>query len=343
MNKINIEIELQNNYIEFSKIIIQHINGETLNKSILKTLLYYDIFSHPLSGDEIFTFLPQNSVTKQHVKEFLANSEKDGAPYAQKNGLYYIKPNEHYVANRIEKEIFSKKVWKAAWLATHVIKRFPFVRCVMITGTLSKNSSDKDSDLDFFIITAPKRLWIARSLLMFFKKIFLLNSKKYFCINYCITEDNLKISKRNIFTATEIATIKSTYNKKLAGKFIESNSWIKDYFPNYILKDESLHRAGCRVQNRRSLLQLITEIFFTGAIGDKTDIWLMNKTKKYWMKKYPQFNEAERSDRLKTERNESKVHPGSVQGKILDMYREKLLKYNLLLSLLPFYFCLFTP
>lgn len=269
-------------------------------------------------------------------------AEKDGAPYAEKNGLYYIKPNEHFVKSRIEKEVYSRKIWKTAWFVTHVIKRFPFVRCVMITGTLSKNSSDKDSDLDFFIITAPKRLWVARSLLMLFKKIFLLNSKKYFCINYCITEDNLKISKRNIFTATEIATIKSTYNEKLAGQFIESNSWIKEYFPNYILKDKGLHEPGCKLQNRRSFLQVISELFFPGKTGDKLDIWLMNRTQKYWMKKYPQFNEAERSDRLKTERNESKVHPGSVQGKILAMYEEKLLKYKVMLGILPFYFLLLS-
>lgn len=287
--------------------------------------------------------MPQNTLEKCELLEYLKNSKSLEVPFAEKNGYYYIKPNNQFVESRINKEAYSKKIWKKAWLATHVIKRFPFVRCIMITGTLSKNSSDSDSDLDFMIITAPDRLWIARTLLMLFKKIFLLNSKKHFCINYCITEDNLTIKQRNIFTATEIATIKSTYKPELAEKFVISNSWVKDCFPNYILNDKSLHKAGCKVQNRRSMLQAIWEFFFPGKIGDKIDFMLMNKTKEHWKKKYPQFDETERNDRLKTERNESKVHPQSVQGKILDMYREKLSKYNLLLSFYLFTFAFLHP
>jgi hypothetical protein len=241
---------------------------ETLKNNILKTLLYYDIFSHPLSSDEIFSFLPQNSVTKDDVKRFLSETSKNGSEYAESKGYYYIKPNAEFVTSRIHKEEYSKKMWRATGFVTHIIKRFPFVRCVMVTGTLSKNSSDETSDLDFMIITAPGRLWVARSMLMLFKKVFLLNSKKYFCLNYFITEDNLEISERNIFTATEIATIKATYNETLMSAFLERNKWIKDYFPNYVLNDCSLHKAGCKAQNRCSILQRIWEVFFTGKFGD---------------------------------------------------------------------------
>jgi predicted nucleotidyltransferase len=101
-------------------------------------------------------------------------------------------------------------MWKLAGIVTHVIKRFPFVRGVFVTGSLSKNSSDSSSDLDFMVITRKGRLWIARTLLMLFKKIFLLNSYKYFCINFLLSEDNLEIEDKNVFTATEVMTVKAT-------------------------------------------------------------------------------------------------------------------------------------
>lgn len=305
------------------------LKKDILKQSVLKTLLYYDIFSHPLNGDEIFTFLPQNTITKAEIHTFLKETVGNGAEFDEKSGYYYIKPNESYVNRRIEKENYSKSMWRAAWVATHVIKRFPFVRCVMVTGTLSKNSSDHTSDLDFMIITAPKRLWVAKSLLMLFKKIFLFNSKKYFCINYCITEDSLEISERNIFTATEIATIKATYNENMMRKFVEANKWIKNTFPNYILNDESLHTAGLKVSGRQSMIQKIAEIFFSGKFGDNMDEWLMQRTIKHWLRKFPHFNESERSHRLRSTPTESKAHPGSVQGKILSLYKEKLSKYNI--------------
>ena len=92
------------------------------------------------------------------------------------------------------------------------IKRFPFVRAVFLSGELSKNISSDDGDIDFMIVTEKNRLWICRTLLTFFKKIFLFNQKKYLCINYFVDEEHLHLPKKNIFTATEIAHVKPLFN-----------------------------------------------------------------------------------------------------------------------------------
>ncbi|HAX48455.1 MAG TPA: hypothetical protein PK605_13505 [Ignavibacteria bacterium] len=303
---------------------------EELQKNITKTLLYYDIFSHPLKTDEIFSFLPRNSITKQDVGNFLKETALNGsAPYAEKDGYYYIKPSEENISKRVRKENYSLKMWKQASVITHIIKRFPFVRAVLVTGSLSKNSSDAASDLDFMLVTAKNRLWISRTLLMLFKKIFFLNSYKFFCINYYVTEDNLVISERNIFTATEIATIKATYNTELLNEFIRQNEWIRDYFPNYVLCDPMLHTGGCKVNNRRSKLQRFTELLFPGRFAAAIDKKLMCMTRKHWRKKYPQLPDSERNHMFKSTENVSKTHPGNMQKKILGMYSKKLQEFNL--------------
>ena len=63
------------------------------------------------------------------------------------------------------------------------ISKFPYIENVSISGALSKNYYNNDGDIDFFLITQPNRLWIARTLLIIYKKMFLLNSRKYFCVN----------------------------------------------------------------------------------------------------------------------------------------------------------------
>jgi len=301
-----------------------------LEENILKTLLYYDIFSHPLKVEEIFIFLPENSVTRDEVYNVLksssVNTEHD---FAEKEGYYYVKPNDKNICKRKEKEEYSRKMWKAAWVVTNLIKRFPFVRAVLITGSLSKNSSDRTSDLDFMIITAPHRLWIARTLLMLFKKIFLFNSFKYFCLNYFITEDSLEIEDKNVFTATEIAHIKGTYNIHLVNKFIESNSWINKYFPNYILFDPNLHTPGCTPSNRRSILQAIAEFFIPSHFANKLDQKLMQITINYWERKYSYIEKNERNFRFRSTSQVSKSHPDSVHHKILNSYSGRLKKFNL--------------
>ena len=88
-----------------------------------------------------------------------------------------------------------------------LIFHFPFTRAIMISGSLSKNYADEASDVDYFIIVKPGRLWIARTLLIIYKRIFLMNSKKYFCVNYFIDEDHLEIEEKNLFTAVELTTL----------------------------------------------------------------------------------------------------------------------------------------
>ena len=306
------------------------MNEAQVKKNILRTLLYYDIFSHPLKPEEIFIFLPKNSMPKSKVLGMIENfsSEKESA-FAQKDGFVYVKPNDHYISRRISKENFSRRMWLAARIMTHVIKRFPFVRAVFITGSLSKNSSEKISDIDYMIITSRGRLWISRTLLILFKKIFLFNSYKYFCLNYFITEDNLEIPFKNVFTATEVAYIKATFNTDLMYDFVMANKWIKDYFPNYKFLDPYLHSAGFKVNNRRSVLQRLTEIFFRGRWGDKLDNYLLQKTSYYWNKKYSSLEENDRKLLFRTEQNVSTTHPGDMQRTILRKYNERLMRFNL--------------
>ena len=301
----------------------------TLKENIIKTLLYYDIFKHPLSTYEIFSLLPQNSISKEDVINVLEENLQSNSQIYSKDNYYFLGKNENYIELRKFRESFSKKSWKTARLVTHIIKRFPFVRAVFVTGSLSKNSSMPDSDLDFMVVAADNRLWICRTLLMLFKKVFLLNKYKFFCINYFVTENSLTIEERNIFTATEIIHIKSTFNSKLMHKFLESNLWIKHYFPNYKTGDPHFNSSGVIVNDRKSNIQKILEIFFIGYTGDRLDKYFREKTILHWKKKYSHLDENEREHMFKSTMNVSKTHPGNMQKVIINLYRNRLKDYNL--------------
>jgi predicted nucleotidyltransferase len=303
-------------------------------ENILKTLLYYDIFSHPLKKDEIYIFLPRNSLPKTDVIDLVDKfTNEEDCHFAQKNGYVYIKPNHHYVELRQQKEEHARKMWRTARLVTHIIKRFPFVRAVFITGSLSKNSTDKTSDIDFMVVTADQRLWVARTLLMLFKKLFLLNSYKFFCLNFFITENNLEIEEKNYFSATEVAHIKATFNSSMMHQFILKNLWIKKYFPNYIPGDPKVNSAGFKVNNRVSFLQKFFEISFFGAIGDKLDNYFKQKMINFWKRKYGYLNESDLNFMFKSTNSVSRAHPGNMQKVILGKYSGKLKQFNLDMNL----------
>src|SRR6187401_592918 len=100
----------------------------TLKENILKTLLYYDIFRHPLVPDEIFSLLPQNSISKSEFNKALIEYAENNPVICSKDNYYFVGHNEDFIELRRSKEIVSKKAWKHARLITHLIKRFPFVR-----------------------------------------------------------------------------------------------------------------------------------------------------------------------------------------------------------------------
>ena len=64
---------------------------------------------------------------------------------------------------------------------------------------LSKNYFDANSDFDFFIITKPNRLWISRTLYILLFKLFSKEKQKLYCLNYFISEADLKINDQNLF------------------------------------------------------------------------------------------------------------------------------------------------
>ncbi|MDG2109914.1 MAG: hypothetical protein P8J76_02610, partial [Schleiferiaceae bacterium] len=116
---------------------------------------------------------------------------------------------------------------------------------VYLSGSLSKSGvQSKDDDLDFFILTASNRVWTAKFFLIAFKKTFLFNSEKYFCINLLMDENQLSLTKRNRYTATEVVSLVSLKNVQGLEQFLAANHWVKEYFPNEALPDASPFESG---------------------------------------------------------------------------------------------------
>ena len=236
----------------------EHINvqQENFSEEVLRTLLYYDLFHYPLTSQQLFTFFPTNSLTfnefyKKMQEEFLQES------VAEKGGFVFLQEQED-IERRKRNEANAIPMMRIARFVTHIIKRFPFVRAVFLSGELSKNISSDNGDIDYMIVTEKNRLWICRTLLILFKKIFLLDNKKYFCVNYFIDEDHLELNEKNIFTATEIAHLKPLHNFELFSRYIQANKWIKNFFPNFSLARMNIKKFV----SRKSFLQKLFELLF---------------------------------------------------------------------------------
>jgi len=296
-----------------------------MQEQILRTLLYYDIWKYPLTKEELFCFLPVNGMSFSQFCTVL-NTSGPGPDVAETRGYYFLRNQPVSVVDqRLEREANAQALWRIARISMHLIKRFPFVRGVFVSGDLSKNATTPESDIDFYLVTAPNRVWICRTLLILFKKVFLLNNKKYFCLNFFSSSDHLEIKERNMFVATEVAHLKPLYNETLFHSYLDANQWMRRLFPNFDLA--TLRQPV--PDNRRSYFQLIIESIFRLLPSDAIDRFLMNRMRKVWATRYPAYDEPTRDRIFRSTRNESRAYAGNYQDKILDLYRSGLREHGL--------------
>jgi hypothetical protein len=298
------------------KEVIVH---SALSKNILKTLIYFDMFQYPLTAEEVFYRLQTNHVTDTDVREELKHMTRQSLVYPL--DLFYSLHNDMSLEKRRKQgNVLARKYLKLAEKKAGLIASFPFVRAVMASGSLSKEYMDETSDLDFFIITSPKRLWIARTLLVLYKRIFLGGSHKLFCVNYFIDEEHLEIEEKNIFTATELATLIPLCGQEQYTRLIGTNTWIKDFLPNF--KPRPTDHVPSRKAN---LIRTIAECLLGFLGGTRLNTFFMKLTARRWQNMYQnKYSKIDFDIAFKTKSYTSKNHPNHFQKKITNLYKERL-------------------
>jgi hypothetical protein len=292
-----------------------------LQSAILKTLFYFDIFHYPLTTEELEKCCLSENPVKTEFKAAL-NYLVEKKYIGQKNGYYMASPDENILLQRLEGNKRAEQMMKKSFFYSKLISRFPFVEAVFISGSLAKGCVDKKGDVDYFVIARPGRLWVCRTLLMLFKKIFLFNSRKYFCINYFIDSDHLTIPDQNLFTATEIAFLKPVYNPAVCKRFLEQNKWVRVYYPS--MPDPDTAEI---IQVNRSFFRMFFEWILKGQAGERWDIRFLRISLNRWKRKFSHIAPVPFELNFRSNRSTSKHHPSGFQNKVLDQYEMKLCEF----------------
>lgn len=297
---------------------MEHSNGylTDIEQSLLRKLIYFDIFSYPLLPEEIMLYCDYPNIIKGEALLALQELENKNLINFDR-GYYYLGNDPSKIDRRIEGNRLADERIGTAIKYAKLIANFPFVKAVLISGSLSKHFMKPDSDIDFFLITEPGKLWLCRMMLTLFKKIFLLNSFKNFCLNYFIDANSLEIPDKNVFTATEIAFLLPMYNFHLYEKFMKANIWYRSEYPNIPYHQELIEIDPNGIKK-------ILEFPFNNWIGNILDQLSFIVIKGFWQKKFRHFNKESFELNFRSHKNVSKHHPLTFQEKVLKKYTEKI-------------------
>jgi hypothetical protein len=277
------------------------------------------MFDYPLKKRELFVFLQHEADSHEfdNTIEFLLNE----SVIFRLHDLYSLHNNFSLVERRFKGNELAESMLKKAQAGAKLLSKFPYVKAVTISGSLSKNFADETTDIDYFIITEKNRMWVSRSFLHLFKKLtFLFNKQHLYCMNYFVDEAQLEIVEKNIFTATEIATLIPLYGSETIEKFYGANSWTQQLLPNHYL------RVSSAKQIKSNWIRFIIEKMLNNAVGNLLDTFLMKLTAKSWKAKAKKGKKNSRGIlmALDTSKHHAKPSAANFQQKLLNHYENKL-------------------
>ncbi|MDO8565630.1 MAG: hypothetical protein Q7S04_00400 [Candidatus Moranbacteria bacterium] len=218
-----------------------------LGKNIVVTVTYYDVLDMPLSAFEIWKHLISQKdddvshnqpCTLGDIYKFLASGQLD-AKIEEKNGMYFLRGREELVARRIQAEKTSVSKLKRMRRLVFLLDYIPYIRMIGATGSLAMKQGTRKSDWDMFVVLRSGKIWTGRTLLTGF--LHLIGKRRHgrkiqdrACLNYFVTDDNLKICNRDLFTAHIFHFFIPLLHFPLFQKFELKNHWIREYRPNFI-------------------------------------------------------------------------------------------------------------
>lgn len=288
-------------------------------ESILKTLVYFDIFHYPLTREEILRFLDKE-VSPAALEEWLQHLIGRGLVF-RFSDFYSIQNNPLLAHRRREGNLRAERLLEKAHRIGNFLYKFPYVRAIGVSGSLSKNFADERSDIDFFIITQTNRLWIARTLMHLFKKLTFLTGRQHmYCMNYYIDEQALALDDKNIFTAIELKTVLPVSGEKSMHAFFAANPWAQQWLP------ACPYRMQQTTETSSSSVKTFGEWLLNNRFGNFLDNYFYRLTTRRWKQKE---SKGKRNDKgqvmtLITGKHFSRTNPGAFQEKVLTLYEKKL-------------------
>lgn len=297
-----------------------------LKKSIIQTLIFYDIFEKPLKLKDLYFQLEKTDGKKPSFFSFcnVLESLVNEGLVKKKDDYYFLKNKEDYLKFQKERNEISKKNWRKLAFISKIINIVPFICMVGVLGSLSIDNCSKKSDIDLIIITKKNRIFLVRFFLTILLDLFFVRRTKTkiarrVCLNNFIAEDNLTFPFPSLYNAHSFSNLIPIIDRdSFYFKFKEKNNWVLNYL--YFWKD----KTPPFFIKKQSKIALILEEILKGNFGDFLEKKVKNIQIKRKNKNYP-F--GVKNGRVILNDTLIELHPNSKEKRIEEEYKLRLKNY----------------
>lgn len=169
-------------------------NNRLFLKEIIKILAFFDLFAYPLTSFEIWEKLNKKLSLAAVTEMINIRPEIIG----QKNGFYFLSGRGETVTTRQKRYNYSNRKLKVARNFARIFGLLPFVRAVALANSIGTCNLRDESDIDFFIITSPGRIWLTRFFCAGLAKLLdcrptLVSKRDKICLSFYISTAHLNL------------------------------------------------------------------------------------------------------------------------------------------------------
>jgi len=213
-----------------------------MERAILRTLAYADVFDYPLTSEELYRFLiADESCSYSDFEKVLLRVAANDKRIEKNKEHFFLEGRGKIVATRKRRESWNRKKSNFAEKVAGILRLIPWIKLIGLTGALAMNNAKEEDDIDLLIITVPNRLWLTRGLVVSFLRLARIyrrpgKIKNKICPNMLLDEKHLAMSKkeRDLFSAHEVLQMKPLWQRgRTYQRFLKANQWYKEFLPNW--------------------------------------------------------------------------------------------------------------
>jgi len=215
-------------------------NHHNIEKSILETIVFFDIFNYPLTSFEIWKYLFGVRVDLGDLIEILESSSFLKKKLDRQDAYFFLKGRSNIVEEKTRHYLAQYQKIK---ILQKVIRKIYFLPGIQMVALCNNFFYQSKSDIDILIITKTKNIWMTRFFVVLILHLFNLriqenDTENKICPSFFLSEDALDLE--NITLADDyyfyfwLVYLIPVYDpRNYYHKFLDANLFIKKKILNF--------------------------------------------------------------------------------------------------------------